>query len=303
MEDNNKILEETNSEIHKNTEPIKIEEPIETPEPVPLSEPTDEKNIQKTPLEEDESICEEVEAKKELTQEVLKEEKENTNFVLAFKAIHTFILSLNEEFGVKNKPLRLYARLVEQTKFTHELPIKKHVKAFADFCISNREAIFVKNFEKFTNDKVSYSERVFLKMKDLFKLADKDQKNVMWQHILTISALVDSAGRAKQILKENNNGSKETDFLTDIIEKVEKNIDLDNMSNPFEAIGQIMSSGIFTDLISSMNEQVSSGQLDMTKMLSAVQGLVGNISKDQPEMGQMIDGFMKNMPNMPNMPK
>lgn len=296
MEDNNKILEETTN----NETP---ELPIETDENTNTGETMETIPIQKITPEDDENICEEVETKKELTQEVLKEEKENTNFVLAFKAIHTFILSLNEEFGLKNKPLRLYARLVEQTKFTHELPIKKHVKAFADFCIINREAIFSKNFEKFTNDKVSYSERVFLKMKDLFKLADKDQKIVMWQHILTISALVDSAGRAKQILKENSNGSKETDFLTDIIEKVEKNIDLDNMSNPFEAIGQIMSSGIFTDLISSMNEQVSSGQLDMTKMLSAVQGLVGNISKDQPEMGQMIDGFMKNMPNMPNMPK
>ena len=75
------------------------------------------------------------------------------------------------------------------------------------------------------------------------------------------------------------------------------------MSNPFEAIGQIMSSGVFTDLISSMNQQVSTGQLDMTKMLSAVQGLVGNITKDQPEMGQMIDGLMKSMPNLPNMPQ
>lgn len=288
MEETDKILEEiiTNHtlETSKTEEEEKVS--IDTPK-----------------TEEEESIIEETEQKKELTQEVLKEEKENINFVLAFKAIHTFILSLNEEFGVKNKALRLYARLIEQTKFTHELPIKKHVKAFADFCITNRDAIFIKNADKFINDKISYSERVFLKMKDLFKLADKDQKNVMWQHVLTISALVDSAGRAKQILKENNSGSKETDFLTDIIEKVEKNIDLDNMSNPFEAIGQIMSSGIFTDLISSMNEQISSGQLDMTKMLSAVQGLVGNISKDQPEMNQMIDGFMKNIPNMANMPK
>ena len=285
------------------TEPTQTSETIVEPIPTETLSDSTTQLIRKE--EDDEHIDEESvveETKKELTQETLKEEKENTNFVLSFKAIHTFILSLNEEFGTKNKALRLYARLIEQTKFSHELPIKKHVKAFADFCIANRDIIYSKN-ENFKISKITYSERVFLNMKDLFKLADKDQKNVMWQHILTISALVDSAGRAKQILKEGNDNSKETNFLTDIIEKVEKNIDLENMSNPFEAIGQIMSSGVFTDLISSMNQQVSTGQLDMTKMLSAVQGLVGNITKDQPEMGQMIDGLMKNMPNLPNMPQ
>ena len=228
-----------------------------------------------------------------------KEEKKNsTNYILPFKAIHTFIMSMNEEFGNKNKPLRLYARLIEQTTFSHELPIKKHVQAFTNFCVLNRDAIYTKNIDKLHQSKISYSERVYLDIKDVFKLADRDQKVVMWQHILTISALVDTTGRAKQILKDSNDNSKETNFLTDIIEKVEKNVDVENMSNPFDAIGQIMSSGVFTELIGNMNDQVNSGQLDINKMLSAVQGMVSNITKEQPEMSQMIDGIMKNMGNL-----
>jgi hypothetical protein len=229
------------------------------------------------------------------------EKKNSTNYILPFKAIHTFITSMNEEFGNKNKPLRLYARLIEQTTFSHELPIKKHVQAFTTFCINNRDAIYSKKYEMIKQPKISYSERVFLDIKDIFKIADKDQKAVMWQHILTISALVDSAGRAKQILKETNSNTKETNFLTDIIDKVEKNVNIENVSNPFEAIGQIMSSGVFTELIGSMNEQVNSGQLDMSKMLNAVQDMVGTITKEQPEMGQMINGLMSSMGNLPNL--
>jgi hypothetical protein len=218
--------------------------------------------------------------------------------LLPFKAIHTFILSLQEEFGASNKPLRLYARLIEQTTFSHELPIQKHVQAFTTFCLANREAIYAKAYDRFVDPVVRYSERVFIDLKELFEKADADQRAVMWQHVLTISALVDSTGRAKQILKESlnqNSGASEANFLTDIIDKVEKNVKVDNTSNPFEAIGQIMNSGIFTELIGSMNDKVNSGQLDLSKMMGVVQSMIGTMTKDNPQMGQMFDTLMKTM--------
>ena len=209
-------------------------------------------------------------------------------------------MSLNEEFGSKNKSLRLYARLIEQTTFSHEVPIRKHVQAFTNFCISNREAILAKKWEGFVQHKVIYSDRVFIHLKDLFKMADADQRSVMWQHVLTISALVDGSGRAKQILKKSagKEAGKEVNFLTDMIDKVEKNINLENTSNPLEAITQIMSSGVLTDLIGSMNQNINSGQLDMGKMFGAIQNMVGTLTKDQPEMGQMISGLMQNLGNL-----
>lgn len=217
--------------------------------------------------------------------------------ILAFKSIHSFITSLNEQFGEKNKPLKLYARLIEQTTFSHEIPIQKHVQAFTTFCIANRSSIYDKKYEDFLPCKVIYSERVFIDLKELFELADKDQKNVMWQHVLTISALVDSTGRAREILRKSKNGKNEKNFLTDIIEKVEKNIKLDNNpnSNPFEMVGQLMGSGLFTDIIGSMNSQVSNGELDMSKMIGVVQNMVSTLSQDQPEVGKMMGGLMKSI--------
>lgn len=236
----------------------------------------------------------------EYSNKELIETKPKPDHVLPFKAIHTFVMSLNEEFGTKNKPLRLYARLIEQTTFSHELPIRKHVQAFTNFCITNREAILAKKWEGFIQNKVIYSERVFIPLKDLFKMADSDQQSVMWQHVLTISALVDGSGRAKQILKKSagKEAGKEVNFLTDMIDKVEKNINLENVNNPMEAITQIMSSGVLTDLIGSMNQNINSGQLDMSKMFGAIQNMVGTLTKDQPEMGAMINGLMQNLGGM-----
>lgn len=224
--------------------------------------------------------------------------------ILAFKAIHSFITALNDEFGEKNKPLRLYSRLISQTTFSHTNAIKKHVHIFTDFCIKNRDTIYERSEKYIHNEnfRIKYSDRVSIDLVDLFNLADKDQKQVMWQHILTISALVDSTGKAKQILKQLSSAEKsvsnESDFLTNIIDKVEKNVDV-NSENPMEAIGQIMSSGIFTDLISSMNDQVSTGKLDMSKMFSVVQNMVGTISNNNPEVGQLMSGLMNNLSTIP----
>ena len=224
----------------------------------------------------------------------------NGDTLLPFKAIHTFVMSLNEEFGARQKSLRLYARLIEHTTFSpaHELPIRKHVQAFTSFCTRNRDAIYEKEANRLDFPRIEYSERVYIDLKELFRIADADQRQVMWQHVLTISALVDGTGRAKQILKENQEAPKsnEGDFLSSILDKVEKTVKLDNTSNPMEAITQIMSSGLFSELMGSMNSQVNAGQLDLGKMMGMVQGMMSTITKDNPQMSQMLETMMKSLP-------
>lgn len=236
------------------------------------------------------------------------DEEEDSKFesnIMPFKAIHSFVTSMNTEFGAKEKQLRLYARLIEQTTFSHELPIRKHVQAFRNFCIYNRESIFAKKSEAFTQTKISYSERVFIDMAAVFKLADNDQKAVMWQHLLTISALVDPTGRAKQILKSAKS-TKEGNFLNKIIEKVEKSTSSgSNSGNPLEMINGIMSSGVLTDLMGSLNNAQNGGGegLDFGKMMGLVQNMIGTFTKDQPELQNLMGTLMKGMDTIkPNAP-
>lgn len=206
---------------------------------------------------------------------------------------------MGESFYKQHRPLKLYRRLINQTKITHEKPIKNHIDAFRNFCVANRDAITNKDSKKIVNPKISYSNRVYIDMREIFKIADRETTAVIWQHLLCISALVDPAGKAKEILKENLaagiTGGDETNFLTDIIDKVESHVDPD--ANPMEAVSSIMKSGIFTDLIGGMNQGLSEGSLDLGKLMGAVQGMVGQLG-DKTGGDPQAEGAMNMLSTM-----
>lgn len=228
----------------------------------------------------------------------------NTSLI-CFKAISNFTNELGETFSRQHRPLKLYKRLINQTTITHEQPIQNHINAFRKFCVDNRDSIAKKDYSSLINPKISYSQRVYIDMNEIFKLADKETKTVIWEHLLCISAIVDPAGKAKEILKENlesgKTGGTETNFLTDIIDKVESQVDPN--ANPMEAVSSIMQSGIFTDLIGGMNQGLSDGSLDIGKLMGAVQGMVGQLgdqSDGDPQTANamnMISSMMGNMGN------
>ena len=223
--------------------------------------------------------------------------------LIAFKAISEFTKELGEIFTSKDKnhSLKLYEHLLNKTTLTHDKAIKKQIEAFREFCVSNRDAIKSKNFSLLVKDKVVYSTRVFIDFTSIFKEADRETTAVIWKHLLTISALVDPAGKAKEILK-NSSSTKEANFLSDIIEKVESNVNPN--SNPLEAISSIMSSGVFNELITGMNSGIQNGDLDLGKLMGTVQTMCSTLTSDinngNPPGGNdnpmnMLNSLMANM--------
>lgn len=227
--------------------------------------------------------------------------------LIAFKAICNFINDLESEFGKKHKPLKLYKRLINHTQISHDAAIKKHLTIFHDFSMTNRDALSSQDPTKLVEKKLSYSDRVFVDMDFIFRLADEDTTKVIWQHILTISAIVDPASRAKDILKKHvdeGKGGNEADFLANIISKVEKSVKPD--TNPMEAVNSILQSG----LINEMMTDLSSKKLDMGKLLGVVQGMVstlGSQTGDDPESKNAMNmlnsmvGSISNGGGPPNM--
>ena len=219
--------------------------------------------------------------------------------LICFKAISNFTSELGELFSKKQRSLKLYCRLINKTTIVHDKSIKKHIDAFRRFCVTNRDAIVKKSVDDLTMSKISYSQRVFIDMIEIFNLSDKDTANVIWQHLLCISAIVDPAGKAKELLKENlaagKTGGDETNFLTDIIDKVEANVDPD--ASPMEAVSSIMKSGIFTDLIGGMNNGLENGSLDIGKLMGAVQGMVGQLG-DKTGGDPQAEGAMNMLSTM-----
>ena len=199
------------------------------------------------------------------------------NNLVVFKAIANFTQALSEEFGKKQHSLALYCRLINKTTLAHDAPIKKHISSFTSFCISNRDAITSKDHTKLVDSIIKYSDKVFINMKHIFNLADSDTQSVIWSHLLTISALVDSSSNAKEILKsldilKQTDSSEESDFLSKLMEKIESHIDPN--ATPMQAMASIMSSGILGDLIGGMNSGLSDGSLNLPKIMASVQKMI-----------------------------
>jgi hypothetical protein len=234
---------------------------------------------------------------------------DNKNLI-AFKAISDFVNAISEEYGKKIKGLKLYARLLKKTTFSHENAINKHVSLFTEFCVRNRDAILSRNQNNIKEEVIKYSDVVYLNMKNIFNICNSQDKDIVWKHILTISAILDPTGKAKEILKkssEDKNVNNEANFLTDIISKVEQTVKPD--ANPIEAITSMMNSGVFTELMSGMKTNMEEGKLDMNKMLGVVQGMFSSLNNGEnkdsngspPDIMQMLSsvtGMMNQGPKI-----
>ena len=199
----------------------------------------------------------------------------NNSELMSYKAISDFTKELNN-ISEDNHSLKLYVHLLNKTTLSHDKAIRKHIGIFRDFCIINRDGILKKDFSLFNQNRLEYSTRVFIDFKKIFNESDTDTTNAIWTHFLTISALLDPAGKAKELLKKKAN--KEADFLSDIISKVENNVKPD--SNPLEAVSSIMNSGIFNELISDMNSGLENGNLDLSKLMGTVQQMCNGLNNN-----------------------
>ena len=218
--------------------------------------------------------------------------------LIIFNCISKFVSELNSQFGEKYRSLQLYSRLIEKTTIVHDEPIKKHINAFKTFCVNNRDAISKLDNNLIVQQNITYSDRVYINMHTILKNADRDEKNVIWKYILNISAYLDPSNKAKDILKESieksgNKGGNEEKFLTNIINEVEDKVD--PTQNPMEAVGNIMQSGLFTNLVGSMNSGLENGDLDLGKLMGTVQTMVGSLNN----MTQNMD--TESNPGMPDL--
>lgn len=201
------------------------------------------------------------------------------NSLIAFKCIAGFISDVNSVSGENLKSIKLYNHLLEKTTVTNTKAIEKNAKLFSDFCTDNREAIQEKSLEKFQNNIIKYSDNVVIDVTEIFEKTSADSHEQIWKHLLTISAVVDPTGNAKKILKEmavkNKSIASESDFIGSMIDKIEKNIDKD-VKDPMEAVQNIMSSGVFTEIIEGMGKGLQDGSLDIGNMINSVQKISGS---------------------------
>jgi hypothetical protein len=206
-----------------------------------------------------------------------------------FNQIVTFVDDLATEFGTKQHSLILYNRLLSKTKLEHQDSVKKHIKAFENFTNKNRLAILDKDVTKFVDTKILYSVKVHIKMDEIFKMADTNTSNNIWKYLLVITRMINPADTAvlKLLEKVNEEKSNESNFLTNIISDIEKHVD-PNTTDPMAAIMGLVSSGAFTNIISTMSASVEDGSIDMNKLFGSVQGMMSTFIQQPTKQSSPI---------------
>ncbi len=196
---------------------------------------------------------------------------------LCFKSIVGFVGDLDEAFGAVNQPIRLLYKHLEQITFTQSDKIKAVVELFESFCTQYSRAVLEQNHSVLEGVKISHSERAFIDFEYLFSTSTKEQQDYIWEHLLTILAIIDPASRAKYSLQElrarpvqQGGTEKEANILNNIISKIEKQVSEEQSENPVEMVSKIMQSGAFAEIVADLTSSVERGDIDIGKLASSV---------------------------------
>ena len=235
--------------------------------------------------------------------------KLTANELLAYQAISSFVSEANAVGGSTQKSLQLYNRLIQKTQISHVEAIKKHIDAFKKFCQDNQEALKEQEIGSLNTKVIEYSSRVYINVR-LLLINSKENASAIWQHIITIGAIVYPQAKLKKVLKEKQEQRKESsskdpifggdtpedDFLSNIMNKVESSVD-PNTSDPSAALGQIMSGGLMSDLMGSMTSGMQDGSLDLSKLMGSLQKMVGKLqdTDDAPPEIKAMTGNLNQM--------
>jgi hypothetical protein len=92
---------------------------------------------------------------------------------------------------------------LEKTGLFHEDIIKKHVQIFNDFVTTNEDAILQKSVGLLQyHSTIRYSDQVFVNLTDVIQLAEAEDLETVWTHLLTILAVLRPESPAKDMLRK-----------------------------------------------------------------------------------------------------
>lgn len=228
-----------------------------------------------------------------------------------FYSIKNFIIELDELFGTKHKPLALYGRLIQHTSVSHTNAISKHISLFKEFVQRNRSAILSKSVEQLESHRINYNDRVYINIKTIMDMSDDDTRNMIWKHLLVLSAYLDPESDAKtQLMKEQTENEQQlvvtnaiqeslgsimkSDFLTDIFKTLPAaggapGGDVD----PGKMFGDLMNSPMLKDLVTNLSQGLSDGKFNPLSLMTGLQQATGKEGdKDLPmDMDGMVGMF------------
>lgn len=220
-------------------------------------------------------------------------------------SIYAKILSFVNE--VKNaftdEPIQLYYKLLKHTSISNTDAIIKHNEIFKKWILTNSVAIKDNNIKDCTEEGITFSARVYIPIKKIAISADKDTYDALCTHLqLLLFQFQPSEDLANALISHESKPSGESEFINNFMTKIETNFKDKQFNNPMEAMMDMFSSGVFTELVDTMKEGVTNKSLNLNKLLGDVQGMVGTMSPNAPDLTQMAGMMGSGSTSSPSQP-
>lgn len=239
--------------------------------------------------------------------------------LLAFSAIKELVEGLKDlyENAKPTDPLLLYHRLLQYIKEDEpSTGITKCVSGFRSFFdtyskyLSNSSDM-MKNIPRGTN--IQYSDNVYLEIQKYLYQSKPDNREVIRQHLFTISTILDPNEKNLAVLENNNTDlmsklnlgdSPEGDFISDIMKKAQGAMQDVDKDDPTSAIMGLLSSGIVQDMITGLQTSAENGTMDLGKLMGSMQSAISEMmpSDEMKSMQETVSNVIKNNPVIPHAP-
>jgi len=194
------------------------------------------------------------------------------NRIRIFKSIKNFVSQLHENFP-GSKQFSLYARLLHRlTENDSADLLDKQISVFERFYLTNKDSLNNRN-TKFmeTVERIEYNDNIFIPIGAIWKKADSESRNIIFEHLTTISTLIDPTATRTSIIPGITGNGKEERFLNDLVG------DLTSKCGDEPDIGSIMTGLLTGGGLAKIRSKAESGNLDPVKLLGLVEGIVSNL--------------------------
>jgi hypothetical protein len=226
----------------------------------------------------------------------------------SFNAIKEFVECLNGVFGMRNQKLALFNRLVETTTLDQISRVQLIISTFKEFCQTYSSLIINKTLDMLpSGTRICYDGKVniSIEIKHLLSNSTPEIKRTINDHLLSITALlgdVQTLQNIDELLKKElerpqlsfDDSTPEGRFMTEILNKTQNTFNGVLPPDPMSAIMTMASSGAIKEITENITSKISSGEVDVSKLVGLMQGMIGGIKDvNVQEIARMIEVDVK----------
>ena len=167
-----------------------------------------------------------------------------------------------------------YQKLLDLTDpEVHHNATQKHLDIFREFLYNNSEAIETMDVTKLNITVITYSENIHIDINLAFEKMKEEHKSI-WSHLLVLSSMLVENSNAVEVLTKMNSKGDPMNMILNLVDKVSKNVEVNEDSQIEDVVKNVLSSGIVQDVYKEINTEIQNGNFDISQMMGLVSGLL-----------------------------